>query len=129
MAGSAFDEELAKVVDAANHQRGMTPSDDLIRALNTLADLPPQQRETARTVVGNALARVASPTGAGFLSVWLGAGVENDATPEPSCQPVIDTLLIEPDEMRLSIVWRGTAPALRPYSREELASMPLRVVW
>jgi hypothetical protein len=93
MAGSAFDEELAKVVDAANRQRGMTPSDDLIRALNTLADLPPQQRETARTVVGNALARVASPTGAGFLSVWLGAGVENGATPEPSCQPVIDTFM------------------------------------
>ncbi len=44
-------------------------------------------------------------------------------------QPVIDTLLIEPDQMRLSVVWRGTAPALRPYSRDELASMPLRVVW
>lgn len=44
-------------------------------------------------------------------------------------EPVIDTLLIEPDELRLSIVWRGTAPAIRHYMREELASMPLRVSW
>lgn len=44
-------------------------------------------------------------------------------------EPVIHTVLIEPDEMRLSIVWRGNAPALRPYSDEELSKMPLRVEW
>jgi hypothetical protein len=43
--------------------------------------------------------------------------------------PVVHTVLIEPDEMRLSIVWRGNAPALRPYSDEELAKMPLKVEW
>jgi hypothetical protein len=39
-------------------------------------------------------------------------------------QPVIHTLTIEPDEERLSIVWRGSCTALRPYSPEELAKMP-----
>jgi hypothetical protein len=40
---------------------------------------------------------------------------------------VIHTLLIEPDERRLSIVWRGSCAALRPYAREELESMPFWV--
>ncbi len=44
-------------------------------------------------------------------------------------QPVIHTVLIEPDEDRLSIVWRGAAPALRPYMEDELAKMPFRVEW
>lgn len=43
--------------------------------------------------------------------------------------PVIQTVLIEPDEMRVSIVWRGSAPALRPYMPEELKKMPLKVEW
>ena len=44
-------------------------------------------------------------------------------------QPVIHTVLIEPDENRLSIVWRGSAPALRPYMEDELKQMPFRVTW
>jgi hypothetical protein len=44
-------------------------------------------------------------------------------------QPVIHTVLIEVDESRLSIVWRGSAPALRPYMPQELEKMPLRVEW
>lgn len=43
--------------------------------------------------------------------------------------PVIHHIVIEPDLMRFSIVWRGSAPALRPYLAEELATMPLRVQW
>ncbi len=39
--------------------------------------------------------------------------------------PVIHTLVIEPDEDRLSIVWRGSCPALRPYTADELATMPV----
>lgn len=41
--------------------------------------------------------------------------------------PVIHTVIVEPDEERLSIVWRGSCPALRPYSAEELARMPFWV--
>lgn len=44
-------------------------------------------------------------------------------------RPVLHSVVIEPDEMRLSVVWRGNAPALRPYLRDELATMPLRVDW
>lgn len=43
--------------------------------------------------------------------------------------PVMQTLELEPDESRLSIVWRGSAPALRPYMPDELARMPLLVRW
>ena len=39
-------------------------------------------------------------------------------------EPVMHTLLIEPDEERLSIVWRGSCTALRPYYQDELAKMP-----
>ncbi|WP_437648057.1 DUF2169 family type VI secretion system accessory protein [Sorangium sp. So ce362] len=42
-------------------------------------------------------------------------------------EPVIHTVLIEPDEGRLSVLWRGSAPALRPYLPDELEKMPLRV--
>jgi hypothetical protein len=43
--------------------------------------------------------------------------------------PVLQTVLIEPDENRVTVVWRGSAPALRPYFPEELAKMPLLVEW
>jgi hypothetical protein len=44
-------------------------------------------------------------------------------------KPVIHTILIEPDENRLSIVWCGRAPAIRPYFQEELKTMPFKVEW
>jgi len=44
-------------------------------------------------------------------------------------QPVIHTIVIEPDEGRVSVVWRGSARALRPYMDEELKTMPFRVAW
>jgi hypothetical protein len=43
--------------------------------------------------------------------------------------PVIHTIEIEPDASRISIVWRGSAPALRPYMSQELEKMPLLVRW
>jgi hypothetical protein len=42
---------------------------------------------------------------------------------------VMHTVDIEPDEWRLSITWRGSAIARRPYMAEELAKMPYRVQW
>lgn len=44
-------------------------------------------------------------------------------------EPVIHTVLIEPDEDRVSVLWRGSAPALRPYLPDELEKMPLFVDW
>ncbi len=43
--------------------------------------------------------------------------------------PVIHTVLIEPEENKLTIIWRGDAPALRPYFDEELTKMPFKVEW
>jgi len=43
--------------------------------------------------------------------------------------PVIHHVEIEPDLNRVSIVWRGAAPAMRPYFPEELEKMPFRVEW
>ena len=44
-------------------------------------------------------------------------------------EPVMHTVLIEPDEDSVSILWRGSAPALRPYLPDELTAMPLRAEW
>lgn len=44
-------------------------------------------------------------------------------------EPVMHTLLVEPDDERVCIVWRGCAPALRPYMKRELDSMPLLAEW
>lgn len=44
-------------------------------------------------------------------------------------EPVIHTVVIEPDQDRVTILWCGSAPALRPYMAEELATMPFRVEW
>lgn len=46
-----------------------------------------------------------------------------------SVEPVLSTLLLEPDHDRVTVVWRGTGPAIRPYGPDELARMPLRVEW
>ncbi len=43
--------------------------------------------------------------------------------------PVIHTVVIEPDADRVTILWRGSAPALRPYLPAELEKMPFKVEW
>mgnify|MGYP001085752043 CR=1 FL=1 len=44
-------------------------------------------------------------------------------------RPVLQLVLLEPDEDRVTLVWRGSAPALRPYLPDELETMPLYVGW
>lgn len=44
-------------------------------------------------------------------------------------EPVLQTIYLEPDQSRVSVIWRGSAPALRPYRPDELAVMPLKVQW
>jgi len=46
-----------------------------------------------------------------------------------STNPLLQTVLIEPDASRLTLVWRGTGPARRPYFPDELMKMPLLVEW
>jgi hypothetical protein len=44
-------------------------------------------------------------------------------------EAVLHTLILEPDEDRVTVVWRGCAGAIRRYAPQELAKMPLRVEW
>jgi len=43
--------------------------------------------------------------------------------------PVIQTITIEPDQDRVTVVWRGSSRAMRPYMPMELEKMPLYVAW
>jgi len=43
--------------------------------------------------------------------------------------PVIQSITIEPDHDRVTVVWRGSARAIRPYMDMELDTMPLHVAW
>ena len=43
--------------------------------------------------------------------------------------PVIHTLEIDAEKSLVSVLWRGSAAALRPYGDEELKTMPLLVRW
>lgn len=43
--------------------------------------------------------------------------------------PVIHSVVIEPDENRVMVTWRGCAPALRAYGSDEMAKMPFAVLW
>jgi hypothetical protein len=43
--------------------------------------------------------------------------------------PVIQTIVIEPDDKRVTVVWRGSAAALRLYMPQELEKMPFKVDW
>lgn len=44
-------------------------------------------------------------------------------------ESVLHTVVIEPDVDRMTVIWRGCAPALRPYGPDELTKMPFRVEW
>ena len=43
--------------------------------------------------------------------------------------PNMHSVIIEPDQKKLSIVWCGSATAIRPYFEEELKMMPFEVKW
>ena len=43
--------------------------------------------------------------------------------------PVMHSVIIEPDRKKLSVVWCGSAKAIRPYFEEELKTMPFEVSW
>ena len=44
-------------------------------------------------------------------------------------KPVLHHVVIEPDQDRVSVLWRGSAPTLRRHVLEELLEMPLQVIW
>jgi hypothetical protein len=46
-----------------------------------------------------------------------------------STTPVMHSVVIEPEAARLSVVWRGSTSALRPYLDDELTRLPFQVDW
>jgi hypothetical protein len=44
-------------------------------------------------------------------------------------EPALTTVVVYPDAGCVTVVWRGIAPARRPYFEEELQRMPLAVLW
>lgn len=82
-------EKFAALKDAAERQRGLELSNDLHNAMSGLADLP----EVDVTQIANILGATSSPAGAGFLAVWLGAGVERGKDAGLTCAPILETFL------------------------------------
>lgn len=44
-------------------------------------------------------------------------------------EPVLSSIVLSPDEETVTLVWRGTGRAIRPYGDEELERMPFEVIW
>lgn len=84
---------IGKVVDAANVQRGRERTLPLRDALNGVVALDGHDEKEKRSAVATALGKVTSPSGAGLIAVWLGAGAEGGADPFPQTQPLLDCLL------------------------------------
>lgn len=81
---------VAKVIDAANAHSGRTPGQLFRAALEGLGAL---EEAEIRSRVGAALQDITSASGAGFVTIWLGAGVEHGADPFPQIQPLLDCFL------------------------------------
>ena len=78
---------------AANAQRGSDPSIELKSTLNALAGLPRETHPAVSAMVTDLLPKLNSPTGAGFICAWLGAGVEAGVPAERSCAAIVETFL------------------------------------
>ena len=46
-----------------------------------------------------------------------------------STKPVLHCVLVKPEEDEVTLIWRGSAKALRPYLDEELLNMPFKIEW
>jgi hypothetical protein len=88
-ADSDFSRKLSALTTAARRQRGLKLGSDLHRALNDIAGLS----DVDDAAIADLIAEVDSPTGAGFMAVWLGAGVEGGRDPERTCRPIAEAFL------------------------------------
>jgi len=84
-----FSQKFSALKAAAQRQRGSSPSGDLRRALNDLAVLS----DIDDMVIADLVAELSSPTGAGFLAVWLGARVEGGRDPDRTGRPIAEAFL------------------------------------
>jgi hypothetical protein len=88
-ADSDFSRKFSVLKMAAERQRGLTFSEGLKRALNDIAHLP----DVDDVAIADWIVEAGSATGAGFLAVWLGAGVERGRDPERTGRPIADAFV------------------------------------
>ena len=93
MNDDALNTAIAKVVEAANAHRGREPAQPFVEALNGLVSLEGPDGTQKRSRLAEAIVDVTSPSGAGFIALWLGAGAESGADPSPQVQPLLDCFL------------------------------------
>ncbi len=86
-----IDDLIQEVLRAAQAQTGDGISDELRDNLNSLGQH--SERREARLVIASKLSGLTSPVGAGLLAIWLGAGVENGISPEPTAMPIVEAML------------------------------------
>lgn len=87
----SIEEIVDDAISAASSQYGADCSDKLRDAFGAIAEH--ESHEKARTLLAKRFGEVASPTGAGFLAVWLGAGVEGGADPDLTGNEILGSLL------------------------------------
>ncbi len=89
---------VKRVLASAEVQEGKTFSPELQDTLSALTQHP--EGLAGRQQIASQLKKISSPVGAGFLGVWLGAGVENGVDSNLTTIPVMEALLY----------WVGTIP-------------------
>ncbi len=82
---------LAEILSAANSNVGTEFTPALVDAIQKLSTHP--ERGRLRIELAGNLPLIKSPTGAGLLAVWYGAGVEHGAKPSDSFAAVLQTFL------------------------------------
>lgn len=88
---SSHEDLVDRVIIAANLHHGTDCEDDFRNALIAIGDHA--SRERARLLIAKRLSEVTSASGAGFLAVWLGAGVEGGDDPNLTGHHILDSLL------------------------------------
>jgi hypothetical protein len=93
MTAPNYTKSLAALENAAQRQRGLEPSQELLDALKAFAEIAINEPEKASEAVAAMLTSLNSPIGAGYLAVWLGSAVEDGLDPKYTCRPIVDTFL------------------------------------
>lgn len=82
-----------RLIAATNAATGSEFTPELVDALNSIADLPKAERDAVRSELLRVFPQLTSPSGAGMLAIWFGAGVEKGADPLAGIVPLLDTML------------------------------------
>lgn len=86
-----IEQAVQRVLDAANGMQGTDVPPALRDAIHAFMRSP--DHEAGRLQIAERIRYVSAPQGAGFLSVWLGGGVENGHDPEPAIPHLIAAML------------------------------------